>query len=352
MALRYIEVKGEIRRLIEGMRAHSKVPSRQWLCNKYGVSRSTVDKAIAELVDENYLYTIQGSGTYIQERSDLNTIINIAVILPSIMEGGYPALLNGIERYASSKNINVIICGSENNSQKQHDYIKRLLESKVDGCIIIPSINTEKNYESFLMLQNSGTPFVFCNRFVDGFDVPFLGNNNYYGAYSATKHLIDIGCEKIAYMAARKYTTSIERYYGFMTAMLDNNLEINQEYILHDNESVEVLKNQITQVFSKEEYPDGVVCFNDTMAGYVYTVLQEKQIMIGDAVKVIGYDDGPICETLPITLSSVSAKSEQVGFEAAKHLIEIINHEVTISSNNVHLFTPELKLRQSTLGTK
>ncbi|MBS6644372.1 MAG: GntR family transcriptional regulator [Clostridiaceae bacterium] len=347
MALRYLEVKNEILRLIEGMKPHSRVPSRQWLCKKCGVARSTVDKAIAELIAENHLYTMKGSGTYIQEREGLATIINFGVILPFIMEAGYPKLLNGIERYASKRNINVIVCSSENTPQKQHNYVIRMIESKIDGCIIIPSINSEMNHHSFSLLEERGIPFVFCNRFVDGFNVPFLGNNNYYGEYAATKHIIDVGCKNIAYMSPRKYSTSIERYYGFMTAMLDNGMSINMDNYLHDNVPVEKLKYQAAEIFSKPDYPDGVVCFNDTMAAYLYPILADKGLAVGRDVKIIGYDDGPICENMRVPLSSVSSKAEEVGYEAAKMLMGMVTRRFEEKAGLIRLFTPELRIRKS-----
>lgn len=350
MALRYMEVKYEILRLIEGLKPHSKVPSRQWLCKKCGVARSTVDKAIAELIEENHLYTMKGSGTYIQERKGMAAITNFGVILPFIMEGGYPKLLNGIEQYASKNNINIIVCSSENIPQKQHNYVLRMVDSNIDGCIVIPSINSEMNYNSFSLLKERGIPFVFCNRFVDGLDVPFLGNNNYYGEYAATKHMIDSGCRNIAYMSPRKYSTSVERYYGFITAMLDNHMEIHTECFLHDNVPVEKLKYEIAEIFSKPVYPDGVVCFNDTMASYLYPILSEKGLAIGQDVKIIGYDDGPICENMRVPLSSVSTKAEQVGYEAAKLLMEMVLKMADGKTGSIRLFNPELKLRQSSQG--
>lgn len=350
MALRYVEVKYEILRLIEGLKPHSRVPSRQWLCKKCGVARSTVDKAIAELIEENHLYTMKGSGTYIQEREGVAAITNFGVILPFIMEGGYPKLLNGIEQYASKNNINVIVCSSENTPQRQHNYVMRMIDSKIDGCIVIPSINSEMNYHSFSLLKERGIPFVFCNRFVDGLDAPFLGNNNYYGEYAATKHMIDVGCKTIAYMSPTKYSTSVERYYGFVTAMLDNQMELHTEYFLHDNVPVEKLKYQAAEIFSSPAYPDGVVCFNDIMASYLYPILSEKGLAIGRDVRMIGYDDGPICENMRVPLSSVSTKAEQVGYEAAKLLMEMSLKRADGRTGSIRLFNPELKLRQSSLG--
>ena len=52
MALRYQEVKLEIKKLILSSKEGSRIPSRNFLSRKYQVARNTIDKAITELVSE------------------------------------------------------------------------------------------------------------------------------------------------------------------------------------------------------------------------------------------------------------------------------------------------------------
>ena len=67
---------------------------------------------------------------------------------------------------------------------------------------------------------------MLCNRSIDGLNAPFVGTNNHYGAYMATKHLIEGGCRRLSYLSQRKYSTSISRYNGFKTALLDCQEEV------------------------------------------------------------------------------------------------------------------------------
>ena len=55
MALRYQEVKLEIKKLILSSKEGSRIPSRNFLSRKYQVARNTIDKAITELEQEGYL---------------------------------------------------------------------------------------------------------------------------------------------------------------------------------------------------------------------------------------------------------------------------------------------------------
>ena len=91
MALRYQEVKLEIKKLI----LSSKEGSRNFLSRKYQVARNTIDKAITELEQEGYLNSVKGSGTYVTGRFSRN--VNIGVILPSLMGDVYPQFISGIE---------------------------------------------------------------------------------------------------------------------------------------------------------------------------------------------------------------------------------------------------------------
>lgn len=186
--------KLEIKKLILSSKEGSRIPSRNFLSRKYQVARNTIDKAITELEQEGYLNSVKGSGTYVTGRFSRN--INIGVILPSLMGDVYPQFISGIEDYATANHINVVLLSSESIPEKQKRNVYQMIEMEADGCIIIPIINSEMSFETLDLLKKKKIPFVLCNRSIDGLITPFVGTNNHYGAYMATKHLIDEGCRR------------------------------------------------------------------------------------------------------------------------------------------------------------
>lgn len=348
MPLRYQEVKQEIKKIISGLKSGSRIPSRNFLSRKYEVARNTVDKAIAELEEEGYLRCVKGSGTYVSGMR-MQKMLNVGVILPSIMGDIYPQFISGIEEYTSAHNINVVLSSSENFPERQKSNIHRMMDMEADGCIIIPIINSELSFETFSQLKRHGIPFVICNRSIDGLDVPFVGVNNHHGAYMATKHLIGQGCTRLAYFSQCKYSTSIERYYGFETAIRDGGNYLEKEKVILGNYNDDELKERIRAVFEDEFWPDGVLCFDDTMATVLYSILQEKGLQPGKDVKIVGHDDSNLCNILSVSLSSVSLRAMEMGKEAITMLMGLIDGSA--DADSFRLIHPQLVVRNSTDGT-
>ena len=251
MALRYQEVKLEIKKLILSSKEGGRIPSRNFLSRKYQVARNTIDKAITELEQEGYLNSVKGSGTYVTGRFSRN--VNIGVILPSLMGDVYPQFISGIEDYATANHINVVLLSSESIPEKQKRNVYQMIEMEADGCIIIPIINSEMSFETLDLLKKKKIPFVLCNRSIDGLNAPFVGTNNHYGAYMATKHLIEGGCRRLSYLSQRKYSTSISRYNGFKTALLDCQEEVEEGPVLLGNYEGDALKEKLQVIFSGEK---------------------------------------------------------------------------------------------------
>lgn len=344
MILRYQEIKCEIKKLILNMKSGSKIPSRNFLSRKFDVARNTIDKAINELEAEGYLYSVKGSGTYVAGHQP-SKMLNVGVILPSILEEIYPQFISGIEQYASVNNINVVLFNSDNFPEKQKSNVLRMIEMAADGSIIIPIINSEQSYDSFTQLKKRGIPFVICYRSIDGLDAPFIGVNNYYGAYTAVRHLIDQGCRRLSYFSQRKYSTALERYYGFETALHSSETKVREGGLILGNYGEEEMRSRIRHVYDEPEYPDGVYCFDDTTAVMLYTILQEKGLRPGTDVRIVGNDDSNLCNKLPIPLSSVSPQAMEMGKGAIETLKNLIDAKGEIDV--FQLIHPKLIVRKS-----
>lgn len=342
--LKYQKIKKQLLDSILQMSPGDRIPSRPELMNQLSITRATLDKAIAELENEGYLSSKTGSGTFVTSLTE-NQIQHIqtwGVIVPNVMEEIYPGLVRGAENFAHKEGINLVLCNSDNDPRKQEMYIRRLIASGVSGIILVPVISTDilEMYRLYTQLLETHVPFVFCNRSIEGINIPVIASNDFYGGYIATKHLLSKGYARPAFIAKRKYKTSIDRCQGYLSALLENNIEINRKAIVFD------AKGKIDTLIRNEDI-DSIFCFDDSLAEECYDACRKADLSIPDDIGIIGYNNTSICEALTPALSSVSFMNVEIGEKAAEILMKMIRKEYT-SDFDYYLFQPSVKEREST----
>jgi DNA-binding LacI/PurR family transcriptional regulator len=359
----YLKVKEQLRLSINNLAPGSKIKSRPELSKQLNTSRTTVERAISELIGEGYLYARDGSGTYVTEEAAQkgeNQKVknrNWGVILPDILQDTYPGILRGIEDEAILNNYNTIICNSDNNEKKQNMYVHKLIHSHAAGIIIVPAVIAGKEtVKIFEEVTRAGIPMVFCNRGFPFFEVPRVLSNNFYGSYTAVRHLLSMGYQKIAFITRQWYTVSQERYEGYMAALTEADLVPNENYYVFDSGNPDVAPSEvildettvIKNLLSSSDPPDAVFCFNDSIAEKVFWEVKKQGKTPGVDFGIVGYDDTGICERLPVKLTSIKYKTYETGREAARLLQRMINGENVPLSKTV-IFQPELVVRESSL---
>lgn len=363
-------VKAYMLKEIEMMQSDQRIPSRHALCRKLGFSRTTIDIAISELIEEGVLYSKPGSGTFIsreyrKKSNTTNDITSWGVILPDISVDIYPLLLRGIEDYCKKKNINVVVCNTDHNITSQNLYAMRMLESGVAGIILIPAMTTNHDISGLLALRDANIPIVFCHRAIDILHtIPFVSSNDFYGGYIATKHLIKMGYKRIAYASFVRYKVSMDRYLGYSAALIENGLEVDQKIILLDTEhhynmetGSRVLDKEASdriyeiakQLIKSDDSVDAFFCYNDRAALGICRAIRAVGKRVSSDIGVIGYDNTSLCTALETELTSVDFKSYTMGVKCA----DILDKEIQgrpIQGNKVFVFQPELVIRKSCLG--
>ena len=353
--MRYQEIKKQLIEIIGTMDPGTRLPSRPIMCKQLDTTRTTLDRAIKELESEGVLSSRNGSGTYVVGliAGTAPHIENWCIIVPNVMDDIYPSLIRGIENVASSRGANLVLCNSDNDADKQDRYIKRLLVSGVAGFIIVPVVSgsAAMSYKLYDTLLDSKTPFVFCNRGVEGIQAPLVKSNDFYGGYIATKHLIQKGYRNIAYIAQMKYQTSTERCQGYISALLEQDIEINRRLIiLSRGDDSRSTYDVAKQLIAEEPHLDAVFCFNDYVAHDVCRAIQDCGLRVSDDIGVIGYDNIAANTSVTPQLTSVAYKSMEIGEAAANVLSDLIQGKPTSTNFNFYLFQPSIVERESCCG--
>ena len=355
--LRYLEIKNALKEMIAAATPGERLEDRVTLCRRLDTTRTTLDKAIRELVAEGHLTSRKGSGTFISKGLKLDGASQISwgIIVPNIQQTIYSTLVSVVENYAQERDINAILCNSEENVNKQSQFVRRLSNAGVAGFIIVPVIlnSPEENQRLYSDLLCSGIPFVFCNRSVEGISAPVVTSNNYYGGYIATKHLLEKGYRKIAYISKHRYSACLERFQGYMAALMEAGVPINRDLIRVSESNKTPLHYYDEAVrLIKEQQVDAIFAFNDYGAFEVAKAIADCGLRISDDVGLIGYDGVQYTGYYAPEsgFSYISYGIEEIALKAAEVLQKQCDGTYTSSGFDYYLYQPKLFIRDTCKG--
>jgi DNA-binding LacI/PurR family transcriptional regulator len=348
----YFRVKQQLLDLLMAIPLNDRIPTRNELTKLFGVARTTIDRAISELIGEGYLYSRIGSGTYVVSHSKKKEANSFSrsmwgILLPSINSYKFPEMIRGAEDVCSEEGISLILCNTDNDVNKQDRYIDQLLSSGVSAMIVVPTVDKKAEaQERFRSLVDKGIKIVFCTRGVQGIsNVPKIMGNDYHGARSATSYLFERGWKRPAFVSKRFFQTVEQRYCGYLSALYDNNMSFDENYICLEA-SDQYIYDKIAQWKDMTDPPDSIFCFNDEVAIVVCQAIRNAGLKVGKDIGVISYDDTNVCEELSPKLTSVSTPNYEIGRMASRTLLQMIGGE-PIPNNQLIILEPELVIRES-----
>ena len=351
-------LKAELLQYIEMLEPNERIPSRNFICNKWRISRSTADAIVSELQREGKVYCIKGSGTFVapqaggdDEHVDMTRPYSWAVIVPDLSFSLYPKAFSGISAFAQAHNIDFIVCCTNESADTEYALMQRMVATGIDGLIIVPAMTTTGNERNYNYLQRSGVPFVFWQRSVDYMrDVPQILLNGYHGGYIAAKHLIDNGYRRICYLARERFRSSMDRFMGYCAALSEAGIEFDPS-LVKIGISADEENSCIMNMLSADKPADSFVCFVDDLAVGVVKAINACGLRISDDVGVIGFEGiiTRLDSTLDVRLTYVDISYEQSGDAAANTLWKMMR-SAKPSTNFFQVFSPKLVVRDSCKG--
>jgi LacI family transcriptional regulator len=247
----------------------------------------------------------------------------IAVIIPEVTNNFFSQAINGIEEIARQHDYHVLIYQTHENSDLEMAFMRRLLSGRVDGILISVASETN-NDQNFKDIINQ-LPVVFFDRVNEDIDAVKVTTDDYESTYSATCHLIERGCRKIAYlMALNNLSTGKKRFAGYCAALNDNHIAKNDALIVHDTNNEDENYQLIKKLLANEK-PDGIITSIENLALPCYYACKDLNLNIPRDIKIISFSNLKTAPLLNPSLSTITQPAFEMGKEAAGILFKILN---------------------------
>lgn len=245
----------------------------------------------------------------------------IGVILPEIVHYYFASILSGIEAEASRRGYRIMIAQSNEEYEREVSICKSYMEARVCG-IILSQAKSTTNYDHFRYLQQQNIPLVFFDRICTGINASRVVIDDYNAAYTATEHLIQTGCRRIAFYGSdMKLEISKNRYNGYKDALRKYGMEIDNSIVVNcDNRQK---AEEITPtLLSSSTPPDAFFAINDDTAVGILYVAKRMGLRVPQDVSISGFTNGNRAVACDPMLTTIDQHGLKVGAEAASILID------------------------------
>ncbi len=276
----------------------------------------------------------------------------IGVIVPDLSYHFFASVIKGIEEEAFARGYSLLLTQTNELYERELINVQNLSRGQVEGFIVSISQETT-DFEHLKRLQRKGIPLVFFDRDANEIDVPKVMVDNVGAAYEATKHLIENGSKRIAFLAGpANVTVSNLRQEGYENALKDAGFQVDESLVVHGNYNMQGAIELTNKLFELPNPPDGLVVVSDRLAVGAISALRKKNIKIPEDVAIVSFNDEPICTIVTPTLTSVSQPTFEMGKMAMSLLINQIEKPDSVENLEVKAFKTELKIRESSLRLK
>jgi LacI family transcriptional regulator len=281
------------------------------------ISASTRRKVLASI--DQLGYKVNAIARSLKARRTLT----VGFISPEIANDFFMTVAQGVENTLRSNGYNLIVCNSKESVEEERDRLELMVEQCVDGLIVAPASNRG---EHFRVARDFHLPIVFVDRYVEGFEADAVLVDNVGGVYRAVQHLLDQGYERFGFIGgAPGLSTAQERYAGFLQALTDRGLPLEENWVRYGDFHTESGYRLMSELAALPHPPSCVFVSNYFMNLGATRYLIEHRGEPGTDIYLASFDDMDLSSVTGLRHLTIAQPMTRIGQRAAELLLRRIS---------------------------
>ena len=249
----------------------------------------------------------------------------VGLVTPEIREPFFAELASAFEDEADHHGYTVFMSSTRSDRKREIASLERLQDGHVDGLLMMTNTPDDGTLAGLIGERRN---VVIVDEDIPGVSVPRLFVENSEGAYQATRHLIEAGHRRIAYLGGPQgLLTVTERREGFLMAMNEAGIAVRSEYVAMGSFAPELARAATVRFLELPLPPTAIFASSDYLAIGAVMGLRDANVSVPDEVSLIGFDDIAFSTLLTPPLSAVRQPVEQLGRQGFLTLLALLDGE-------------------------
>ncbi|WP_158796932.1 LacI family DNA-binding transcriptional regulator [Pedobacter sp. L105] len=268
----------------------------------------------------------------------------IALMVEDISNPFFASIARLIEDRAYKNGYKIIYCSTDNDTVKTRDLISMFRERHVDGYIIAPPEGIEEEISSLIKAK---MPVVLFDRHLQNISTDLVEIDNLFSTYNATRHLIQQGFKKIAYITfSSNQSQMLARLEGYHKALEESAYKPFLKEIPF-NQNDDLITAPIAAFLKKNKNLDAVFFGTNHVGTCGLMVLTDIGIKVPSDLAVVSFDDYNVFKLHSPPVTAIAQPIEAIADNVITVLLNRLNTSSQhISSQSIILKT-DLNIRAS-----
>ncbi len=305
-----------------------------------GVSRTAVSFVLNEVADASIpestrqrILQVAQELNYVPNVQALNLVTGHTMMLALVVRQTSEQMsidtftgefIRGVTAVVEAQNYHLVIHAADPDAPES-TYGRLVRTRKVDGLFITSPLVNDSDVR---LLYQEGTPIVLHGA-TDAGDIPSVDVDNRQGAYTAVRHLLNLGHRRIGHIsnAPFSYRSSSDRLDGYRQALLEAGIAYDDSLVLPGQFTPSSGYQPMFALLNLPEPPTAVFIGSDTVALGAFEAAHELGCRIPEDLSVIGFDDIIFAPYTRPPLTTIRVPAYDLGHSAGELLLKIIRGE-------------------------
>ena len=285
--------------------------------NGYGDVSAETQEKIRSIAEELHYQPNAAARLLKTNRSQNIGVVFEDETFSGLTHGYFSRILNSAKNELERRGYDITFIGRNIGGRS---FLEHIRYRNCDGVLIA---NVDFSAESVRELIQSEVPAVTIDYIFD--NVSAVMSDNVEGSYQLTRHLLEAGHKRIAFIHGEHTSVTAKRLSGFFKAHAEAGVNVPDGYILEGRYNDTKTSALMTRKLMELPTPPTAIMYPDDFA-YIggMNELEKMNIKIPEDISVVGYDGINLSQVIRPRLTTYSQDAEMIGSESGRKLVEMI----------------------------
>lgn len=224
----------------------------------------------------------------------------------------FSEIIHSISTRAEDENFDVILQTSKSSKDELEKCIAKIQGRMIKGILMLSS---PANEDFFKELDKYNIPVIVIGKLEEEYkNIYSVDTDNYQDSYHLIQYLIDQGHREIACMhSSLDYHVSIDRLDGYKQCLLDNGIELKDDWIIDGGYTMEQAYKTSESLLSSKNKPTAIFATDDLKVISLYNTAARLGISIPNDLSIVGYNNGVFSTLLSPLLTGIEIPVKKLG---------------------------------------